>query len=144
MQMVKNIFCLLFLLSTFILNVNAQVVATGHIFAEIVETIGTKSAVTNMLTLQHKGQTDNLDLGSIKLNGNSSSICNVIVSSSQLRGENGGQVSFFANDNFRSQEEILNAKGENLICLKGSVGTEIFQSDNIDYTGQYYVIFAYN
>ncbi len=128
----------------FTLNVNAQIMVTGHATAEIVEAVSATSGTNDLLSLQQNTATENLNLGSFTLSGGSNSICSVVVNSGQLTGQNGNSVNFTANANLSNNTGVLGNNGSQVFNFSGATDAEILSQNDNNYEGQYNVVFAYN
>lgn len=138
------IFLILSLLITH--ETKAQVRATGHVFAEIVEPTALTARPTNDHLVYDNGQNsdDDLILAEVKLSGGSDLNIDISIQTSSLEAEN-GETFFF--DAFAcpgcSEGENYSPAGEKIFTLKGTP-QEIPKKKNSLFKGEYRVVFMYN
>lgn len=122
----------------------AQVRATGHVFAEIVEASGVNSNTNNSIQISQTSSLNSLELGEITVNGGINTACSVLISSGNLKGDHGSLAAFTASQFENTLPQSLNNNGNQVIKLNGIPGSEILSLTDKNYSGQYQVIFAYN
>lgn len=122
----------------------AQVLFTGHVFAEIVEATGATSSTNNSIEMQQQAVTNNFDIGEITLSGGAMATCDVMITASQLQGVTGSQATFAATTENGSNTGMLDEHGKQVIRLKGQAGEEVLANPDKAYSAQYNVVFAYN
>lgn len=122
----------------------AQARATGHVSAEIVEVASIRSNTQNLVQIQQNQTAGNFELGEITLNGGSNAACNVLIHSSDLKGENGTQSVFTASPSNITCQPVLNNNGSQILRLTGSADHEILSNTDKWYVGNYQVVLAYN
>ena len=112
----------------------SQLKVTGHVFAEVVESVSAKSnVVTEIKTdFSQKSNNANLDLGSITLSSGSNASYNVMMTSSSISDSKGEMLNMdiYSSSNDRSVVEI-----------KGKIADN---NHSGEYKGSYTMIFAYN
>jgi outer membrane protein assembly factor BamB len=122
----------------------AQTRVTGHVFAEIVESAGASSRVSNQVVINPDQQTNGFDLGEITLSGGSMASCTVIITSGGIMGQSGYDHGFTATTSDDNSLYVLDASGKQKFRLNGSLSDEILSGNDKNYAAEYAVVFAYN
>lgn len=122
----------------------AQVRVTGHVFAEVVETIGTSSNTNDWVTVPQNSSDKEFDLGEISLNGGAMAAYDLIVKTNDMTGETGTQASFLATTDLGNLSYMLDSHGKRVFRLYGSVKKKLCSETEKNYSASYHVIFAYN
>lgn len=130
------------ILSAVSLYAVAQTRVTGHIFAEIVELTGAESKATDYVELQGDAATAEFDLGEFSFRGKANVAYDLMVTSSNLVGNDGFETPFQAlPGHFQSS---MDETGNQVVRLTGSAGDDLFSASDRQYAGNYQVVFAYN
>ena len=125
---------------------SAQVRATGHVFAEIVEPTALTAHATNshIININEEKENEDLVLAEVKLSGGTNLNIDVSVQSAALEAENGERFFF---DAFAcpqcSENKNKFPTGEKIFTLKGTP-RDIRESKHKRLTGRYRVTFMYN
>ena len=123
---------------------DAQVRVTGHVCAEIVEAASVSSGTNNLLSV-NRGQTiENLDLGTLTLNGGQHALCALVVKSNGIIGENGSTIAFTASPTTETNYSTMDHSGSRVFNFNGSADEAIQNNNDNNYKGEYNVTFAYN
>jgi hypothetical protein len=125
-------------------SLNAQVRVTGHVFAEVVESIGTSSNTNDWVMLPQSSSAKEFDLGEISLNGGAMAAYDLIVKTNEMTGEAGTQASFLATTDLGDLSYMLDSHGKRVFRLYGSVKEQSGSQRDKNYSASYHVIFAYN
>jgi hypothetical protein len=137
-------------------DAGAQVVAIGHITAEVVESV---SASANMLTTLNlstvttgdltismtaaRMNTRKVDLGEIAINSGKNIACNVMIKPATLSDNKGNQFVIEPATTLSGQQDIQRADGSQNLRLTGQALLEQNQANGL-YSGSYTMVFAYN
>lgn len=137
-------------------NVCAQIVAIGHVSAEIVESVSASSqAVTGFklknanlksVALQPKQDSwnyENVDMGKFKINSGSDITCNVMIKSAALSDASGNEFILETYATASRQTDTQRTDGNQIIQLKGKARLIQGQVSGL-YLGSYTMVFAYN
>ncbi|MBE0661528.1 MAG: hypothetical protein IH597_03585 [Bacteroidales bacterium] len=122
----------------------AQVRVTGHIFAEVVESIGTSSNTNDWVMVPQSSSGKEFDLGEISLNGGAMAAYDLIVKTNVMTGEAGTQASFLATTDLGNLSYMLDSHGKRVFRLYGSVKEKLCAEAEKNFSASYHVIFAYN
>jgi hypothetical protein len=145
---VKRIFTtlgvLLIMLSAFGNALFAQARVTGHVFAEVVESIGANSNMTEWVLVQPNRITEEIDLGKISINGGAQSTYGLILTTKELTGKTGAQASFLAKTDYDNSLNMLNSHGKQVLRLYGNADEDLLTTSDRNFTTSYQIIFAYN
>jgi len=139
----KAIFTTLFLIALTSIfsavNLNGQTMATGHVSAEIIESVSvSSSAVTNFDILNSKASS-NVSLGEMKVNSGAGVAYNVVVKPATLSNINGSSFTIEPT----SQSENRLTSGNQTLRLSANT-TSVQGKESGLYQGSYSVVFAYN
>jgi len=126
-------------------NCDGQVVAIGHVTAEVIESISASSlAVTDLsLGTNAAGVPAAVNLGAVTINSGSNVTCNVVVKSASLTDGQGN--GFTLNPALAGNEtaSVAPTNGSQTLQLSGTANLDSNQSSGL-YQGSYTVVFAYN
>ena len=131
-------------------TVNGQVVAIGHVSAEIVESVSAASATisnfelakaTNDISASLTSET--LNLGSITLNSGKNITCNVVLKPATLSDSQGNGFTIEPAVQNDLLALVTRANGSQTIQLGGTTNRTSSQASGL-YEGSYTVVFAYN
>jgi len=126
-------------------GVRAQVVATGHVFAEVVESVSASAKVTTGFDLNNSGQSGifsatNLNLGTITIHTGKDVACNVSMQADSLTDARGNDLEV---ETAFSASQKKEAAGNKTLQLKAKARTRSGQASGV-YKGTYTMVFAYN
>ena len=131
-------------------KVNAQVVAIGHVTAEVVEAVSAASATISSFELakttnfnQSSMTSETVDLGAITINSGKDVSCNVVLKPASLSDSTGNSFTLeptVKNDLYAS---AANSNGSQTIKLGGTTNRASDLASGL-YAGSYTVVFAYN
>lgn len=136
-------------------RVYSQLVAMGHISAEVIESISASSIAVNSFDLAMNTKRDNnnqkqsgksserLNLGTITLRSGSNITCNVVLKSANLSDEAGNGFTLAPTLKNNSFASAALPNGEQKIQLEGRTNRTSNQAAGL-YQGSYTVVFAYN
>ena len=131
-------------------KVNGQVVAIGHVFAEVVESVSAASATITNFELAKATEniatnltTESLNLGTITINSGKDITCGIVLKSASLSNSEGNGFTIepaVKNDLFAS---VTKPNGSQTIQLGGTTNRANNLASGL-YEGSYTVVFAYN
>jgi hypothetical protein len=124
-------------------KVFTQTVVTGHVFAEVVESVSASTYSQASITIQ-RNQTEGIDFGKIEIKSAESAMCSLILSKANLTGNNLEQISMEASVvNFQDmQENAIN--GSQSITLKCQPDRNMLDQTASTYMGDINIVLAYN
>ncbi|QGY46007.1 hypothetical protein GM418_20730 [Maribellus comscasis] len=130
-------------------KVGAQVRATGHVFAEIVEPAMLTASTSNDHIIYNNVNTTSSDLilAEIAVSGSADTDVGVSVQTTALEGKNGEIYSFdtfFCPDSDQSANGNTTEADKRVFKLNGTPQKDIVSEKNNMFTGQYEVTFMYN
>jgi len=124
----------------------AQVIAIGHVSAEIVESVSAASAaITDFELAKSTGNininstSETLNLGTITLNSGKDITCNVVLKPATLSDSQGNGFTIEP----AVQNDLMASNGTTTIQLGGTTNRSGIHDSNL-YEGNYTVVFAYN
>lgn len=123
-------------------DARAQTRVTGHVFAEVVETVGASANTANLASLSQPGAT--FDLGEIALNGGSMAAFTVVIESGEMVGQSGERASFNARTNDGKLVSSLDPNGRQVVRFRGSANEENAAGNERNFSAAYSVTLAYN
>ena len=126
------------------MNAAAQVRVTGHVFAEVVETLGASSGTNNLLSLSQNSINSELDLGEIFINGGAMAAFSVVFENSKITGEYGTRMALRAGVADDVSSGMLDTNGREVLKIIAEADENLLNAHDKNYTGQYQVVFAYN
>ena len=141
----KRIFILTVISILIITTVNglAQTTVTGHVFAEVVETVSASSQSKSSFTFQ-KNQSGSIDFGQIEVKSSASASCSLILGKANLTG-NDKQCVSMETSAFSLQNLQNNAiNGNQFICLQCLPTAEMLNQNALSYQGEINIVLAYN
>jgi hypothetical protein len=131
-------------------KVSGQVVAIGHVSAEIVESVSAASAtITNFELAKSTNDistsltSETLNLGSITLNSGKDVSCNVVLKPATLSNSEGNGFTIEPAVTTDLLAAAAKANGSQTIQLGGTTNRTSDQASGL-YKGSYTVVFAYN
>ena len=129
---------------------NAQVVAKGHITAEVIESVSASSQAATSLTLGSSSagnslaaSTQTLNLGTMTVNSGSSATVNVVLKPATLSNSQGNGFTLDTSLNNNATTSVTQSNGSQNIQLNGIANLSANQASGL-YAGSYTVVFAYN
>jgi hypothetical protein len=122
----------------------AQTRVTGHVFAEVVETIGMASNTSNRASLPHDMSGSEFDLGEVSINAGSMGAYAIVIETSDMVGDSGKRVSFDARTENGKLVSNLDQNGKQVLRLSGSAKEEIYFAGEKNFSAAYNITFAYN
>ncbi len=127
-------------------NLGAQVPATGHVFAEIVEPIGiTVNANNNYFQIKKDSMANAIDLGEIELNNDPERFVEVNIFSADLKSRNGKSYYFRTYLCAECSTDPANRKNKEAVFkFAGMPDNHFVLGDDKYLEGKYQVIFSYN
>ena len=124
-------------------GIYAQTSVTGHIFAEVVESVSASSYSQASLTIQ-RNQTKGIDFGKIEIKSAESAMCSLILSKANLIGNDKKSISMetsmFSTRNI--QGNAIN--GTHSISLQCQPDKNMLTQNTSFYTGDINIVLAYN
>jgi hypothetical protein len=134
-------YLVLFILTTATLS--AQTTVTGHVFAEVVESVSASTYSQSSFTIQ-RNQTQGVDFGQIEIKSAESASCSLILGKAILTSNNNQKISLETsalNTQNRGTNEINGSQFISLQCHPGKSSQDHSVSE---YTGNINIILAYN
>jgi hypothetical protein len=136
----------LVILSILILNATkafTQTVVTGHVFAEVVESVCASTYSQTSITIQ-RNHTEGIDFGKIEIKSTESAMCSLILSRANLTGNNMEHISMETSvANFQDmQENAIN--GSQSISLQCLPDKHMVDQTASSYMGDINIVLAYN
>ncbi len=121
----------------------AQTTVTGHVFAEVVESVSASSYSQSSVTMQ-RNQTAGIDIGQIDIKSAASASCSLILGRAILTSNNNQQIametSAYSNQNLEGNA-INGIQSINLQCLPAESKLDLAATE---YTGNINIVLAYN
>ena len=131
-------------------KLNAQLVAIGHVFAEVVESASAASASINNFELAKSTgaisasmAAETLDLGAITLNSGKDITCNVVLKPASLSDSQGNGFTIDPAVQNDLVATASNPNGTQTIQLGATTNRKGNQASGL-YEGSYTVVFAFN
>ena len=127
---------------------SAQVVAIGHITAEVIESVSASSQATTTLSLgsgtsQWAATPPTVNLGTMTVNSGSNATVNVVLKSATLSNSRGNGFTLDPSLNNNATASVTQSNGSQNIQLTGIANLSANQTSGL-YAGSYTVVFAYN
>ena len=134
----------------------AQIVAIGHVSAEVVESVSASSNVTMNFNLGNPSNeasmlqksvsqmnTRRVEMGEVELNSGHGIACNVMMKAATLSDEKGNQFTFEPTTSLTGSQDTNRADGSQNLHVSANVMMAQNQAHGL-YQGSYTIIFAYN
>lgn len=121
----------------------AQTTVTGHVFAEVVESVSASSYSQSSFTIQ-RNQTQGIDFGQIEIKSAESASCSLILGSVNLTSNNNQHIAMETSaSSIQSMEgnAINGPQSISLQCHPGETGSNLTASQ---YNGDINIVLAYN
>ena len=132
---------------------NGQLVAIGHVSAEVIESVSAASNAVTSFELaaiaerksseQSYQNTENINLGAITLFSGKDVTCNVVVKSASLSDSVGNGFTLETSIKNNTFASVAQSNGSQTIQLDGRANLGGSQASGL-YQGSYTVVFAYN
>jgi hypothetical protein len=121
----------------------AQTTVTGHVFAEVVESVSASSYSQSSVTIQ-RNETGVIDFGQIDIKSAESASCSLILGRANLKSNTNQQITMQTSA-FSTQSMLGNAingaQSISLQCLPNETGSRLTASH---YSGDINIVLAYN
>lgn len=142
MNKISTIFSLSFLLLvTGVLC--AQTRVTGHVFAEVVESVSASSQSQTNFSIQ-RSQTDAINIGQIQIKSGASSSCSLMLGKANLKNSNNQTVTMQTSAQY-SPGTLENAiNGNQSIGLQCKANENMLTNNTTAYLGEINIVLAYN
>lgn len=121
----------------------AQTTVTGHVFAEVVESVSASSYSPSSVTM-HRDQTEGIDFGQIHIKSAASASCSLLLGRANLTSNNNQHI---AMETSASSVQSIDGNAINgsrtisLQCHPGKTGPNLTASQ---YNGDINIVLAYN
>lgn len=122
----------------------AQVHVTGHVFAEVVETVGAAADTNDWVVVTHDNVSSEFELGNLSINGGAMAAYDLVIETNEMTGETGTHASFLATTDYGNQSYMLNYHGKQVFRLYGLASNILNTTREKNFTASYQVTFAYN
>lgn len=122
----------------------AQVRVTGHVFAEVVETVGATANINDWVVVANDNVSSEFELGDLSINGGAMAAYDLIIKTNEMTGETGTQASFLATTDYENQSYMLDSHGKQVFRLYGSASNILNKTREKHFSASYQVTFAYN
>ncbi|HZL10431.1 MAG TPA: hypothetical protein VFC65_10565 [Prolixibacteraceae bacterium] len=139
------IFASLLALTFSVSNVYSQLVAIGHVSAEVVESVSAASAIVTNFEIGSAtdSESKSIDLGAITIQSGKDIACNVVLKQASVSDALGNSFTLDASLNPDSASRAARSNGSQTIQLNGKANLSDNQASGL-YQGSCTVIFAYN
>ena len=133
----------------------SQVVAVGHITAEVIESvsassnavtsfaIGTPTASSLLASGQAATASSSVNLGTMTINSGSNATVNVVLKSATLSNAQGSGFTLDPSLTNNAMATVASSNGSQSIQINGTANLNANQDGGL-YAGSYTVVFAYN
>ncbi|MDO9257178.1 MAG: hypothetical protein Q7U54_16785 [Bacteroidales bacterium] len=121
----------------------AQTTVTGHVFAEVVESVSASSYSQSSVTIQ-RNQTEGIDFGQIDIKSAASASCSLILGRALLTSNTNQQIAMETSAYSTQSLEgnaINGIQSINLQCLPNTSELDVAATQ---YTGNINIVLAYN
>lgn len=122
----------------------AQARVTGHVFAEVVESVGASANTANLASVPQNMPDTEFELGEIAINGGSLAAFSIVVETGEMIAQSGERASFKAKTRNGQLVSNLDSNGRQTLKLSGSAQKDIALAGNRNFSAAYSVTFAYN
>lgn len=125
------------------LSMYAQTTVTGHVFAEVVESVSASNYSQASISIQ-RNQTKGIDFGKIEIKSAGSAMCSLILSKANLTGNNQTRISMVTSvvNSHNLQENAIN--GPQSINLQCQPDQNMLDKSATSYMGDINIVLAYN
>lgn len=120
-----------------------QTTVTGHVFAEVVESVSASSQSQSSFTIQ-RNQTEGIDFAQIEIKSAASASCSLILGKANLIGNNQQRISMetTASSTINMQGNAIN--GYQSISLQCQPDVSMLDQSASSYQGDINIVLAYN
>lgn len=121
----------------------AQTTVTGHVFAEVVESVSASSYSQSSFTIQ-RNQTKGIDFGQIDIKSAESASCSLILGRANLTSNNNQHIAMETSASSTQSMEgnaINGSRSISLQCHPSETGSNLTDSQ---YNGDINIVLAYN
>jgi hypothetical protein len=122
----------------------SQTRVTGHVFAEIVETLSAVSNTNDYLHIEQNSIGDQVNLGEISLHGKSNTVVSVLVTTNGMTGNYGDNAGFEVIPCLECSDSEYNNNGIQTYKLQANTDLEPNSNTSLSYSAQYEIVFAHN
>lgn len=152
---VKFLFIVLLIFTLTEARVYCQLVAIGHVTAEVIESVSAASTANTSFELSMLAVHDNknqkqagvtsetIDLGAITLHSGNDVTCNIVFNSAALSDKAGNVFTISPSLKNKTLASVALPSGEQKILIDGKTNRTSNQPTGL-YHGSYSVVFAYN
>lgn len=124
-------------------RVFAQTTVTGHVFAEVVESVSASTCSQATITIQ-RNQTEGVNLGTIDIKSTESAMCSLILSKASLTDNNQNQCTMETSAIISQNMEENSINGPHSISLQCQPDKNMLAQSASSYTGNIDIVLAYN
>ncbi len=121
----------------------AQTTVTGHVFAEVVESVSASSQSLSMLTIQ-RNQTGSVNFGQIEIKSTASTSYSLILGNANLTDNNKQHVSMETSASGTQSPDGNAISGYQSISLQCQPDANMLDHRALSYQGDVNVVLAYN
>lgn len=132
------------LASSFAGSLVAQVKATGHVFAEVIESLSANMNTNQSVFVDSGNDMEEFEMGELIISGGALDTYNLIIIADKLTGEPGTPAPFLASTDVGRTTNVFNSHGKQVFRLFGSLLRNVDSNTFLKYTAAYQVTFAYN
>ncbi len=120
-----------------------QTRVTGHVFAEVVESVSASSQSQSSLTIQ-RTNTESIDFGQIEIKSAASASCSLILGKANLTGNNKLHISMETSASGTQSLDGNAINGYQSINLQCQPDAKMLDQSALSYRGDVNVVLAYN
>ena len=120
-----------------------QTRVTGHVFAEVVESVSASSQSQSSFTIQ-KTNAESIDFGQIQIKSSSSASCSLILGKANLTSNNQQQISMETSASGTQSPDGNAINGYQSINLQCQPSDDMLDQSALSYQGNVNIILAYN
>lgn len=131
------------ILALSVANGFAQTTVTGHVFAEVVESVSASSYSQSSFTIQ-RNQTKGIDFGQIDIKSAESASCSLILGRANLTSNNNQHIVMGTSATGTTSLKGNAINGSQSISLQCNPGESGFDQNATSYTGDVNIVLAYN
>ena len=121
----------------------AQTKVTGHVFAEVVESVSASSQSQRSFSIQ-RNQTEGIDLGQIQIKSAATASCSLILGKVNLTSNTQQHISMETSASSTQSMQGNAINGYQSISLQGQPDENILSQDASQYQGDINIVLAYN
>lgn len=134
----------LLMLPAFSSSLNAQTQVTGHIVAEVVETIGASTKTNDCVVVSKNKTAEKFNLGEVTINSRALTVYDLIIETTDISRKTGTQAALLAKTYLGNLSPMLDADGKHTFRIYGSFEEEPLIAANEGLTAVYKIILAFN